>query len=159
MGRAGDARGIFWQTHERDEEGTRMSIKEAALGRSVGWVRALQVGGLMVLGVLIPSLGMPQPITGPLVNALLILSVGTVGVGPAIIVGMMTPLSAVLHGVLPLPLMVMIPFNPSEGIQIGRDTGSPVDEEISAMGFQGLIRSVRVSRQAFPPTEIGALGS
>lgn len=87
-----------------------MSIKEAALGRSVGWVRALQVGGLMVLGVLIPSLGMPQPITGPLVNALLILSVGTVGVGPAIMVGMMTPLSAVLHAVLPLPLMVMIPF-------------------------------------------------
>ena len=50
------------------------------------------------------------PITGPLVNALLILSVEMLGVGPAAFVGMVTPLSALLHGVLPLPLMVMIPF-------------------------------------------------
>jgi len=87
-----------------------MTVKEFALERSPVWVRGVQIGALMTLGVLIPSLGMPQPFTGPLVNALLILSAATVGVGPAIVIGMISPLSAVLHGVLPLPLMVMIPF-------------------------------------------------
>jgi hypothetical protein len=87
-----------------------MTVKEFALKRGAVWVRGVQIGVLMTLGVLIPSLGMPQPLTGPLVNALLILSVATVGVGPAIVIGMITPLSAVMHGVLPLPLMVMIPF-------------------------------------------------
>ena len=49
--------------------------------------------------------------TGPVVNALLlIIAVETTGVGAAMLVGMVTPLNALLAGVLPLPLMVMIPF-------------------------------------------------
>jgi hypothetical protein len=64
----------------------------------------------LVLAVLLPSLGLPQSITGPLVNALLILAVETAGLGTALIVGILTPMTALLHGVLPLPLMVMIPF-------------------------------------------------
>ena len=48
--------------------------------------------------------------TGPVVNALLSIAVETTGVGAAMLVGMVTPLNALLAGVLPLPLMVMIPF-------------------------------------------------
>ena len=65
---------------------------------------------LFVLALLIPGLGLPQAITGPLVNALLILTVETAGLGAALAVGMVTPMAGLLHGVLPLPLMVMIPF-------------------------------------------------
>lgn len=74
------------------------------------WTRAILTVGLIVLGLAIPQMGLPQVITGPLVNALLLLSVETVGVGAAVLVGLSTPLSALVNGVLPLPLMVMIPF-------------------------------------------------
>ncbi len=66
--------------------------------------------GLAGSGLLIPALGLPQWITGPLVNALLILTVETGGVGAAVLVGLLTPLNALLGGVLPLPLIVIIPL-------------------------------------------------
>jgi hypothetical protein len=53
---------------------------------------------------------LPQGITGPLVNALLLITVETIGIGSAVLVGLITPLSALVYGVLPLPLMIMIPF-------------------------------------------------
>jgi len=56
-----------------------------------------------------------------------------------------------------ISLMHTIAKNPNESIQIGRDTGTAVDEEISGTGFQGLIRSVRVFRQAFTPDEMQAM--
>jgi hypothetical protein len=65
---------------------------------------------LMGIGIAISAIGMPQAITGPLVNALLILTVLSNGVSQAILVGMVTPLGAALSGILPLPLWVMIPF-------------------------------------------------
>jgi hypothetical protein len=81
-----------------------------AIAPRIQWNRLALTLGLIGLGVLIPQLGLPQAITGPLVNALLILTVETAGIGPAVLVGLTTPLSALAHGVLPLPLMVMIPF-------------------------------------------------
>ena len=66
--------------------------------------------GWIALGVAIPQIGLPQAITGPLVNALLLIAVETTGLGSAVLVGLATPLSALAHGALPLPLMVMIPF-------------------------------------------------
>lgn len=87
-----------------------MNVKIRALVHNSSWIQAARLGMLIALGLQIPRLGLPQPITGPLVNALLILSVETMGVGPATFVGMVTPLSALLNGVLPLPLMAMIPF-------------------------------------------------
>lgn len=65
---------------------------------------------MIALGVAIPQIGMPQTITGPLVNALLLTTVEMAGIGSAVLVGLATPLSALANGVLPLPLMVMIPF-------------------------------------------------
>ncbi len=74
------------------------------------WPRLAAFGALLALALLIPALGWPQPVTGPLVNALLLITVETLGLGPAIALGMVTPLGGLLHGVLPLPLAVMIPF-------------------------------------------------
>jgi hypothetical protein len=87
-----------------------MHTKSIALESSFKWFRLARLGLLLVLALLIPSLGLPQAITGPLVNALLILTVETAGLGAALAVGMITPMAATLRGVLPLPLMVMIPF-------------------------------------------------
>jgi hypothetical protein len=74
------------------------------------WPRLAAFGLLLTLALLVPALGLPQPVTGPLVNALLLITVETLGLWPAIALGMVTPLGGLLHGVLPLPLAVMIPF-------------------------------------------------
>lgn len=83
---------------------------ERTLSRTVVVFDAARLVGLIALALAIPALGLPQWITGPLVNALLLLTVEWVGVKQAILLGMVTPLSAALSGVLPLPLMAMIPF-------------------------------------------------
>jgi len=87
-----------------------MFTKVNILESNVKLFNLARIALFLVLAVLIPSLGLPQPITGPLVNGLLILAVETAGLGTALIVGILTPMAALLHGVLPLPLMVMIPF-------------------------------------------------
>jgi hypothetical protein len=80
------------------------------LDRGFRW-NALTRGALFIgMAMAIPNLGLPQSITGPLVNALLILTVEWGSVNQAIIVGMVTPVGAALRGILPLPLLVMIPF-------------------------------------------------
>ena len=65
---------------------------------------------LFSLAVSIPSLGLPQYITGTAVNALLIIAVETAGVSRALWVGVAPSLVAWGSGILPAPLMVMIPF-------------------------------------------------
>jgi hypothetical protein len=65
---------------------------------------------MLAAGLGISAIGLPQALTGPLVNAMLLLMVLSNGVSQAILVGMVTPLGAALSGVLPLPLWVMIPF-------------------------------------------------
>ena len=87
-----------------------MKTRELAFVQDVRWSRLGLTLALIALGVLIPQMGLPQAITGPLVNALLILAVETTGIGSAALVGLTTPLSALANGVLPLPLMLMIPF-------------------------------------------------
>ncbi|MCD4699884.1 MAG: hypothetical protein K8R91_04855 [Phycisphaerae bacterium] len=65
---------------------------------------------LFSLAVVIPSLGLPQYITGTAVNALLIIAVETAGVSRALWVGVAPSLVAWGSGILPAPLIVMIPF-------------------------------------------------
>ena len=87
-----------------------MSTKTGSLTFDTLWPRLGAFGLLLVLALLVPALGWPQPVTGPLVNALLLIAVETLGLWPAIALGLVTPLAGLLHGVLPLPLTVMIPF-------------------------------------------------
>ena len=65
---------------------------------------------LLFAAWLIPFLGFGQEVTGPLVNALLLLSVESVGISNAILVGCVPSFVAWSQGVLPGPLVVMVPF-------------------------------------------------
>ncbi len=87
-----------------------MNVKETVLVKNIEWPKLALVLGLIALGIAIPQMGLPQAITGTLVNALLIATVETAGIGAAVLVGLSTPLNALAGGVLPPPLMVMIPF-------------------------------------------------
>jgi len=86
--------------------------------RTREWLDALHVNPreairtllLLMLAVAIPSLGLPQYVTGPLVNALLIISVETMGLTRALWVGVAPSLVAWGTGVLPGSLLAMIPF-------------------------------------------------
>ena len=64
----------------------------------------------VTLTVVIEILGFPQPITGPLVNMMLILTTLILGPVAGVILGILTPLIAVFRGQLPPPLMPMVPF-------------------------------------------------
>jgi len=88
----------------------QINTKDLAISHNIRWSRLALILGWITLGIVIAQVGMPQAITGPLVNALLLAAVETAGIGPAVLVGLTTPLSALANGVLPLPLMVMIPF-------------------------------------------------
>jgi hypothetical protein len=87
-----------------------MRVEAIKLQAGLHWTTFIR--GFLAIGtaLVITNLGLPQPITGPLVNALLILTVEWAGPSQAILVGMVTPLGAAMRGILPLPLMVMIPF-------------------------------------------------
>lgn len=87
-----------------------MNSREATLSRAVDWADIVRVIALMSAGLLITTLGLPQFVTGPLVNALLILTVLWCGVSQALFVGLVTPMGAALSGILPVPLAIMIPF-------------------------------------------------
>lgn len=78
--------------------------------RSVDWIGLARLALAVSLALAITNLGLSQAVTGPLVNALLLLTVEGLGVSQAMVVGMLTPMGAALRGVLPLPLVVMIPF-------------------------------------------------
>lgn len=65
---------------------------------------------LMALTLAIQMLRMPQPVTGPLVNALLVLTVVTVGMPAGVVIGLLTPWIAFANGILPPVLGPAIPF-------------------------------------------------
>ena len=83
---------------------TQLYVQSRNITRAVSLIAALG------LALLIPNLGMSQYVTGPLVNALLLIVALQLGTTSAVVVGIVTPMAALLRGVLPLPLALMIPF-------------------------------------------------
>jgi len=75
---------------------------------TVGYLTKLAI--LLALTLAFQMLGLPQPITGPAVNAMLILSTLIMGPAGAAIIGMLTPVIAFLRGILAAPLGPAIPF-------------------------------------------------
>lgn len=65
---------------------------------------------LLAITLVVQMIGLPQPITGPAVNAMLLLSGAFAGPVSGIIIGLLTPLVAFLRGILAAPLAPMIPF-------------------------------------------------
>lgn len=64
----------------------------------------------IALTIAIQMLGFPQPVTGPLVNCMLLLSALFAGPIVGILVGLVTPWIAFLRGILAAPLAPMLPF-------------------------------------------------
>lgn len=54
--------------------------------------------------------GLPQPITGPLINTVLFLTAAWFGIFAGIILGCLTPIAALIRGQLPPVLAPMVPF-------------------------------------------------
>lgn len=87
-----------------------MKTESAALSRSAIWTGATRFALALAAALAVTNMGLPQYVTGPLVNALLLLTLEWCGLGQAMAVGMITPMGAALRGILPLPLWVMMPF-------------------------------------------------
>lgn len=64
----------------------------------------------LAITLLIQFLRMPPPITGPLINLMLILTTYTLGVKKGILLGLLTPWGGFLLGILPPILGPIIPF-------------------------------------------------
>jgi hypothetical protein len=65
---------------------------------------------LISLTLVIEMLGLPQPITGPLVNMMLFLTTLMLGASAGMALGTITPLVALLRGQLPPVLFAFVPF-------------------------------------------------
>ncbi len=65
---------------------------------------------LISLTLAIEMVGLPQPITGPLVNTMLLLTTLLLNVTAGIVLGIITPLTAVIRGQLPPVFLPMVPF-------------------------------------------------
>ncbi len=75
---------------------------------SIRWLTRTAI--LLAITLAFQMLGFPQMITGPAVNAMLLISGAYVGIIGAVIIGMLTPLIAFVRGILAPPLAPMIPF-------------------------------------------------
>lgn len=75
---------------------------------SIRWLTRTAI--LLALTLAFQMLGFPQMFTGPMVNAMLLLSNAYVGGIGAVIIGMLTPWIAFVRGILAPPLAPMIPF-------------------------------------------------
>jgi hypothetical protein len=65
---------------------------------------------ILALTIVIQLIGLPQLLTGPMVNCFILLAGYLINPLAGIIIGLFTPLVALLRGTLPAPLMLAIPF-------------------------------------------------
>jgi uncharacterized membrane protein len=69
-----------------------------------------RLAAILALTFVIQMAGLPQPITGPLINAMLFITAILLGNFAGVVLGCLTPVLAIIHGQLPTPLAPMIPF-------------------------------------------------
>jgi len=65
---------------------------------------------LISISVAVEMIGLPQPLTGPFINFMLILTALLISTLAGVALSCITPLLAVLRGQLPAPLAPMVPF-------------------------------------------------
>ncbi len=65
---------------------------------------------ILALTLVIQSGGFPQPITGPLINAMLLITASILGRIAGVLLGTLTPIVALIRGQLPPVLAPMVPF-------------------------------------------------
>ncbi len=69
-----------------------------------------RVALLLGITLAIQGLRLPTPVTGPLVNLMLILSTALVGAAGGVVIGLLTPWAALFLGILPPALAPAVPF-------------------------------------------------
>src|SRR4030042_5782846 len=77
---------------------------------NVDWKAVTWFVSLVLVVAIVPRFIHNQFITGPLVNAALIIGVVTLGTGPAVTIGLVPSVIALSSGLLPAPLAPMVPF-------------------------------------------------
>ncbi len=85
-----------------------MSVDTTRSLSTTRWITRTAI--LLALTLAFQLLGLPQPVTGPAINAMLILSALLVGPAAGVIIGSLTPVIAWQRGILAAPLGPMIPF-------------------------------------------------
>lgn len=81
-----------------------------ALPFGIVWRKGLYFTAFFAITLILPFLIHSQWITGPLVNALLILTAVLVGPMEAVLLGIVPSTAAMTSGLLPIPLAPMVPF-------------------------------------------------
>lgn len=69
-----------------------------------------RVALLLALTLSVQSLRLPTPVTGPLVNLMLIISTAVAGTAGGVGIGLLTPWAALLLGIIPPILAPALPF-------------------------------------------------
>lgn len=90
-----------------------MHIETLSLKKEITFKIALNLlkfSALVSVAIVVPLLSRSQFITGPIVNAVLFISVIILGWRNAILVGLIPSLVALLSGTLPMVLAPMVPF-------------------------------------------------
>ena len=87
-----------------------MSNVKIKVLEGVKWETVAWFVGLMLVASILPRFVHNQFITGPIVNATLFLAASTLGVGNAILIGLIPSVVALSSGLLPVPLAPMVPF-------------------------------------------------
>ena len=79
--------------------------------KSTTSVRLLaRVALLLGITLAVQALRLPAPVTGPLVNLMLILSTALVEISWGVVIGLLTPWAALFLGILPPALAPAVPF-------------------------------------------------
>jgi len=81
--------------------------QKISMNQTIFWTRLVILTSLTLA---MEMIGLPQPVTGPIVNLMLILTTLILNPIAAVILGTITPTVAVIRGQLPAILMPMVPF-------------------------------------------------
>ncbi len=89
---------------------------------------------LLALAIAIQGVKLPQFITGPLINTILYIAVALVGTVSAVLIGIFTPVIALLFGIMKLPpaVPVIIAGNTALALVFGKFKQSPVTGVLTA---------------------------
>lgn len=87
-----------------------MTLKTVAGALTLPKAKAVIFALFLAIAIIIPSFLHSQWITGPIINATLILATFIIGPMEAILLGLMPSAVALSTGLLPLPLAPMVPF-------------------------------------------------
>ena len=92
------------------EEESCMSKNIFVLARQIAQAKTVTFLWILALSIALPAITHQQYVTGPLVNALLIIATVLLGPFEAVMIGLFPSVVALSTGLLPLPLAPMVPF-------------------------------------------------